>query len=158
MVMAVRSRTNDENNAYATLAEAVNGIGATGNPYLKPILSTNVDLGLEWYANNDTMVAGAIYWKEFNGGFETVAQLESFNLDGNQVQGLVETTQISDKDSTIKGIELSLTHSFDYLPGFWSGFGGKLSYNYADSDFEFEDQHGGDGVTVTVDQDNRGDH
>ncbi len=143
---------NDISNAYSSLAEAVNGISATGNPYLKPILSTNLDLGLEWYPNNDTMIAGAIYWKEFNGGFETVAQLETFNLDGNEVQGLVETTQISDDDSTIKGIELSLTHAFDYLPGFWSGFGGKLSYNYADSDFEFEDQHGGDGVTVTVDQ------
>ncbi|MGB5721879.1 MAG: TonB-dependent receptor, partial [Woeseiaceae bacterium] len=104
--------TNDE--PYATLAEAVNGIGATGNPYLKPILSTNLDLGLEWYANNDTMIAGAIYWKEFNGAFENVAQLETFNIDGNPVQGLVETTQISDDDSTIKGIELTLTHSFDY--------------------------------------------
>ena len=98
------------------------------------------------------MIAGAIYWKEFNGGFENVAQLETFNLDGNEVQGLVETTQISDDDSTIKGFEISLTHAFDYLPGFWSGFGGKLSYNYADSNFEFEDQHGGDGVSVTVDQ------
>ena len=136
---------------YNSLTEAVNGIGATGNPYLKPILSTNLDLGLEWYANADTMIAGAVYWKEFNGGFETVAQLESFNLDGNEVQGLVETTQISDDDSTIKGVELSLTHSFSYLPGFWAGFGGKLSYNYADSDFEFEDQHGGDGKTVNVD-------
>ena len=136
---------------YNSLTEAVNGIGATGNPYLKPILSTNLDLGLEWYANADTMIAGAVYWKEFNGGFETVAQLESFNLDGNEVQGLVETTQISSDDSTIKGVELSLTHSFSYLPGFWGGFGGKLSYNYADSDFEFEDQHGGDGKTVNVD-------
>jgi TonB-dependent receptor len=137
---------------YASLEEAVNGIGATGNPYLKPILSTNLDLGLEWYANQDTMIAGALYWKEFNGGFENVAQLETFNLDGNNVQGVVETTQISDRDSTIKGIELTLTHSFDYLPGFWSGFGAKFSYNYADSDFEFEDQHGGDGVSITVDQ------
>jgi len=143
---------NDEGSAYATLEQAVNGIGASGNPYLKPILSTNLDLGLEWYANEDTMVAGAIYWKEFNGGYETVAQLETFNLDGNNVQGLVETQQISDRDSTIKGFELTLTHSFDYLPGFWSGFGGKLSYNYADSDFEFEDQYGGDGVTIRVDQ------
>lgn len=143
---------NDLGSAYTTLAEAVNGISATGNPYLEPILSTNVDLGLEWYPNDNTMIAGALYWKEFNGGFETVAQLESFNLDGNQVQGLVETTQISDDDSTIKGIELSLTHSFDYLPGFWSGFGGRFSYNYADSSFEFEDQHGGDGLTVSVDQ------
>jgi TonB-dependent receptor len=137
---------------YTSLTEAVNGIGATGNPFLNPILSTNLDLGLEWYANADTMIAGALYWKEFNGGFETVAQLETFNLDGNPVQGLIETTQISDRDSTIQGFELSLTHSLDYLPGFWSGFGGKLSYNYADSDFEFEDQHGGDGVTITVDQ------
>lgn len=136
---------------YSSLTQAVNGIGATGNPYLEPILSTNVDLGLEWYPNADTMIAGAIYWKEFNGGFENVAQLESFNLDGNDVQGFVETTQISDNDSTIKGFELSLTHSFDYLPGFLAGFGGKLSYNYADSDFEFEDQQGGDGVTVAVD-------
>jgi len=143
---------NDVTNAYSTLNEAVNGISATGNPYLEPILSNNLDLGLEWYPNDDTMVAGAIYWKKFNGAFETVAQLETFNLDGNQVQGFVETTQISDDDSTLKGIELSLTHSFDYLPGFLSGFGGKFSYNYADSDFEFEDQHGGDGVTLTVDQ------
>jgi len=144
---------NDLSNAYSTLSEAVNGISATGNPYLKPILSDNLDLGLEWYSNEDTMIAGAIYWKKFNGGFENVAQLETFNLDGNNVQGYVETTQISDDESTIKGVELTLTHSFDYLPGFLSGFGGKLSYNYADSDFEFEDQHGGDGVTISVDQD-----
>lgn len=143
---------NDISNAYSTLEEAVNGISATGNPYLEPITSTNVDLGLEWYPNADTMIAGALYWKEFNGGFENVAQLETFNLDGNLVEGLVETTQISDDDSTIKGVELTVTHSFDYLPGFWSGFGARLSYMYADSDFEFEDQHGGDGTAVTVDQ------
>ena len=143
---------NDDTNAYSSLEEAVNGISATGNPFLKPILSTNVDLGLEWYTNNDTMIAGAVYWKEFNGAFETVAQPETFNLDGTLVEGLVETTQISDQKSTIKGIEITLTHAFDYLPGFWSGFGGKLSYMYADSDFEFEDQHGGDGVAISVDQ------
>ncbi|MGB5578400.1 MAG: TonB-dependent receptor [Woeseiaceae bacterium] len=144
---------DDDDEPYLTLAAAVNGIGATGNPYLKPILSTNLDLGLEWYPNENTMIAGALYWKEFNGAFENVAQLETFNIDGNPVQGLVETTQISDDDSTIKGIELTLTHSFDYLPGFWSGFGGKFSYNYADSNFEFEDQQGGDGVQIDVDPD-----
>jgi len=143
---------NDISNAYSTLAEAVNGITATGNPYLEPIMSTNLDLGLEWYPNADTMIAGLIYWKEFNGSYETVAQLETFDLDGNDVQGWVETTQISDDTSTISGIEITLTHAFDYLPGFLSGFGGKLSYNYADSDFEFEDQFGGDGVQITIDQ------
>ncbi len=142
---------NEESNAYTSLEQAVNGISATGNPFLKPILSDNVDLGLEWYLNDDTLIAGSVYWKRFNGGFENVAQLETFNLDGNAVQGFVETTQISDDESTIRGFELTLTHAFDYLPGFWSGFGGKFSFNYADSDFEFEDQQGGDGITVSVD-------
>lgn len=143
---------NDINNAYATLSEAVNGISATGNPYLKPLLSDNFDLGLEWYPNADTMVAGLVYWKDFNGSYETVAQLETFDLDGNDVQGWVETTQVSDKTSTITGVEITLTHAFTYLPGFWSGFGGKISYNYSDSDFEYEDQYGGDGVRVSIDQ------
>lgn len=143
---------NDVGNAFTTLSEAVNGISATGNPLLEPILSTNVDLGLEWYPNESTLLAGLVYWKEFNGGFETVAQLETFNLDGNEVQGVVETTQISDDKSTITGFEVTFVHAFDYLPGFWSGFGGKLSYNYADSDFEFEDQNGGDGIGVAIDQ------
>ncbi|NND73318.1 MAG: TonB-dependent receptor [Rhodothermales bacterium] len=151
--LATNSEDADDNEPYLTLAEAVNGIDATGNPNLKPIMSTNLDLGLEWYPNQNTMIAGALYWKEFNGAFENIAQSETFNIAGEPVQGLIETTQISDDDSTIKGVELTLTHSFDYLPGFWSGFGGKLSYNYADSNFEFEDQHGGDGVEVEVDQD-----
>ncbi|MEL6446593.1 MAG: TonB-dependent receptor [Pseudomonadota bacterium] len=142
---------NDLGNAYTTLSEAVNGIGATGNPQLEPLLSTNVDLGVEWYPNESTMIAGSVYWKDFNGGFETVAQLETFNLDGNLVQGTVETTQVNDDTSRITGFEATLIHDFDYLPGFLSGFGGKLSYNYVDSNFEFEDQNGGDGVDA-IDQ------
>ena len=141
---------NDVGHAYSSLSEAVNGISATGNPFLKPIMSTNVDLGLEWYPNASSMIAGLVYWKDFNGAFETVAQLETFNLDGNEVLGVIETTQTSDRTSTIRGFEVTLVHSFDYLPGFWSGFGGKISYNYSDSDFEFEDQFGGDGTGVQI--------
>ena len=144
---------NDENNAYTTLSEAINGISASGNPYLKPILSNNLDVGLEWYPNESTMIAGLAYWKNFNAQFQTAAQVETFNLDGNTVQGVVETTQLSNDTSTIKGFEVTAIHSFDYLPGFWSGFGGKISYNYADSDFEYEDQYGGDGVGVSINQD-----
>ncbi|MDB2316231.1 TonB-dependent receptor [Luminiphilus sp.] len=144
---------NDESNAYTSLSEAINGISATGNPYLKPILSNNLDVGLEWYPSESTMVAGLVYWKNFNAQFQTAAQVETFNLDGNRVQGVVETTQISNDTSTIKGFEVTAIHSFDYLPGFWSGFGGKISYNYADSDFEYEDQYGGDGVGVSIDRD-----
>ena len=106
---------NDENNAYTTLSEAINGISASGNPYLKPILSNNLDVGLEWYPNESTMIAGLAYWKNFNAQFQTAAQVETFNLDGNTVQGVVETTQLSNDTSTIKGFEITAIHSFDYL-------------------------------------------
>jgi len=96
---------NDENNAYTTLSEAINGISASGNPYL----------GLEWYPNESTMIAGLAYWKNFNAQFQTAAQVETFNLDGNTVQGVVETTQLSNDTSTIKGFEVTAIHSFDYL-------------------------------------------
>ena len=46
------------------------------------------------------------------------------------------------------GIELTASHAFTYLPGFLGGFGAKVSYNYASSDFEFEDDFAGEGVGV----------
>lgn len=139
--------SDDPASGYATLQEAVQGIAASGNPKLEPLASWNVDLGAEWYVNDDTMIAAGVYWKEFQGAFENTFQPEDFLIDGNTVTGTVRTTQVSDKKSNLTGFELTATHSFHYLPGFFSGFGAKFSYNYADSDFEFEDGNGGDGVS-----------
>ena len=142
---------NDESNAFSDLSEAINGISATGNPFLRPLTSMNYDFGLEWYPTQGTLLGAALYYKEFKGGFENVAQQETFNLDGNVVTGLVETTQTVNDESTLQGFEITAAHSFDYLPGFLGGLGAKFSYNYADSNFEFEDQHGGDGISLSVD-------
>ncbi len=139
--------SDDPDSGYASLEEAVQGIGAPGNPKLEPLPSWNLDLGVEWYANEDTMLAAGVYFKQFQGGFENAYQPEDFLIDGNTVSGTVRTTQVSDDTSNLNGLELTATHAFDYLPGFLSGFGGKFSYNFADSDFEFEDGHGGDGVS-----------
>ncbi|MBR9909183.1 MAG: TonB-dependent receptor [Gammaproteobacteria bacterium] len=142
--------TNDSSDSsdpgFASLEEAVQGVDANGNPKLEPLTSLNLDLALEWYVNDDTMLTAGVYWKEFKGGFESVFQQETFIIDGNPVVGSVRTTQVSDDDSELSGLELTATHAFTYLPGFASGFGVKFSYNYADSNFEFEDGFGGDGI------------
>ena len=143
--------SDDPDSGYATLEEAVQGIGAPGNPKLEPLPSWNLDVSLEWYANEDTMLAAGVYWKRFQGGFENVYQQEDFVIDGNTVSGTVRTTQVSGDKSDLTGLEVTATHAFDYLPGFLSGFGAKFSYNYADSDFEFEDGHGGDGTAFDAD-------
>jgi TonB-dependent receptor len=143
--------SSGDTESFDTLEDAVSGITATGNPQLKPLVSWNVDAALEWYPNQDTVLAGGIYYKSFEGGFESVFQRETFNIDGNSVDGFVRTTQTSNDSSDLYGLELTASHSFNYLPGFWGGFGAKLSYNYADSNFEFEDGVGGDGVQFDAD-------
>ncbi len=143
--------SDDPESGYASLEEAVYGISSPGNPKLQALPSWNVDVGVEWYANEDTLLAAGVYWKRFQGAFENAYQPEDFLIDGNVVTGSVRTTQVSDDESNLSGIEVTATHSFDYLPGFLGGFGGKFSYNYADSDFEFEDGHGGDGIAYDAD-------
>ena len=143
--------SDDPDSGYASLEEAAHGISSPGNPKLQALPSWNVDLGVEWYANEDTLLAAGVYWKRFQGAFENAYQPEDILIDGNVVTGSVRTTQVSDDESNLSGIEITATHSFDYLPGFLGGFGGKFSYNYADSDFEFEDGHGGDGVAFDAD-------
>ena len=134
------STNNDE---FGTQIEALSGgidqVTATGNPATEPLLSWNIDAGLEWYPNNDTILAINAYYKSFDGGFETVGQIEEFTVAGQSVDLLVNQVQTNDETSTIYGVEVTAAHRFSYLPAPLDGLGFKLSYNYADSDFEFED-------------------
>ena len=142
---------NANGTVYSSLEEAVAGITANGNPKLEPLTSWNFDVGVEWYPNDDTMIAVGAYWKQFQGAFENVYQSENFEIDGQTVEAFVRTTQVSDDKSDLTGLEITATHAFDYLPGFLSGFGMKFSYNYADSNFEYEDAFGGDGFSFDAD-------
>lgn len=112
---------------------------ANGNPNTKPFTSWNGDLAIEWYPNDDTILALGGYYKSFSGGFENVSTLETFEIDGQDLETLVTVQQTTNDKSTIYGVEMTASHAFSYLPDFWSNFGVKLSYNWANSDFEVED-------------------
>jgi len=144
-----------------TLEEAIGRVSGNGNPLQNPLMSWNFDVGVEWYPDSDSIVAVSTYIKSFQGGFNNVVQNESFSIDGRDVvlpvEGIVQT---SDQKSTLAGFEFTGAHRFSYLPGFLSGMGAKVSYNYVDSNFEFEDSRYGD-IFVTdengnVTQTNRG--
>ena len=143
------------NDDFATAEEAIaNGIdsvAATGNPLSDPLLSWNIDAGLEWYPNEDTILAFNAYYKSFNGGFETIAFNESFNIDGTDRDLLVTSVGTSDDSSTIYGLEVTAAHRLSYLPAPLDGLGFKLSYNYSDSNFEFEDDTLGALTTINPD-------
>ena len=132
------------------VADLINSVSASGNPRLEALTSWNFDAAVEWYPNDDTLLSVGLYYKRFKGGFTQVQAPETFLIDGIEVE--VPVTQIfnDDEASDLFGIEVTATHAFTYLPGLLSGLGAKISYNYATSNFEFEDENFGAG-TVFVD-------
>lgn len=134
-----------------SVAELIGLANATGNPQLNPLLSWNFDAALEWYPNDDTILAGGVYYKRFNGGFENVGQLETFDVNGQDLQALVTTQQTTSQSSTIYGFEVTAAHRLSFLPAPLDGLGFKLSYNFAKSNFRNEDGFLGAFSTVGAD-------
>lgn len=134
-----------------SLEDLIQNITANGNPAIDPLTSWNFDAGFEWYPNEDSIFAVSAYYKIFQGGFENVIANETYTLNGQDVQFPVAVQQTSEETSNLFGIEVTAAHRFSYLPGFLSGLGAKISYNYVDSNFEFEDSRYGDLFTRQLD-------
>ena len=137
-----RRLTVDDDDA-TSIADLVGTANASGNPDLLPLTSWNLDFAVEWYPNEDSIFAVGAYYKRFLGGFENAQRVENFTIDGQDFAADVTTSRTDEEESTLTGVEMTLAHSFNYLPGFLSGLGTKISMNLADSDFEFEDQNFG---------------
>ena len=135
----------EEGEVVDSVEQLITGVNGTGNPSLDPLMSWNFDAGFEWYPNEDSIFALGAYYKVFEGGFTNVVEQETYLLNGEEVSFDVSgLQQVSDDTSNLFGIEFTGSHRFSYLPGILSGLGAKVSYNYVDSDFEFEDSRLGD--------------
>lgn len=140
----------DDEDAMS-LEGLIQSITANGNPAIEPLKSWNFDAGVEWYPNDDSILAVSGYAKIFQGGFENVIANETYVLNGEDVEFPVAVQQTSNQTSNILGVEITAAHRFSYLPGILSGLGAKISYNYANSNFEFEDSRYGDLYTRQLD-------
>lgn len=127
--------------------DLLTNVSGAGNPFTQPLTSWNFDTALEWYPNEDSILAVGLYYKQFTGGFEQIRTIETFTIDGEPVEAEFTVSQTNEDTSDLFGVELTGSHRFSYLPGYLSGLGVKLSYNYGDSNFEFEDSLYGN-VTV----------
>ena len=119
--------------------DLITNVSGSGNPNAKPLTSWNFDAAIEWYPNDDSILALGVYYKRFKGGFQPARTAEPFIIDGQEVSADFTVTETVEKASDLYGVEFTGTHRFSYLPGLWSGLGAKLSYNYSDSNFVFED-------------------
>lgn len=135
----------DEDEPATSVDGLISGVTGFGNPSLDPLMAWNFDAGFEWYPNADSILAVSGYYKRFTGGFANVTENEEYIIDGQAVNFDVSgLQQVSDDASDLYGLEFTGSHNFSYLPGLLSGFGAKVSYNYVDSNFEFQDSRYGD--------------
>jgi TonB-dependent receptor len=105
----------------------------TGNGYLKPIRSTQYDLSAEWYFSKVGQLTASLFYKELkdvwtNGFYTTEVTNAGITVP------VVVTAPINAKEKgKMQGFELAYQQFYDFLPGFWSGFGIQANYTYIDS-------------------------
>ena len=122
---------------YQTFALDTNGhIQVTaGNPRLKPITSDNFDATLEWYFAGSRVGSITIdaFVKNIHNYIFNSTQPGSFTSNGITESEFIRGPQNFTGTGHVKGIELSYTQTYDFLPGFLSGFGLSANYTYLTS-------------------------
>jgi TonB-dependent receptor len=140
-----RTFQTDDDSSPTSLVDLLTGVNGSGNPDTQPLMSWNYDAAIEWYPNEDSIFSFGVYYKRFNGGFQQQTVLETFVIDGESVSLPITNSVTSDESSNLFGIETSIAYRWD------SGIGIKIGYNYADTDFEFEDSLYGDTYVTDLD-------
>jgi iron complex outermembrane recepter protein len=123
-----------------------------GNPVLEPILSTNYDLGFEWYFAPEALLSVSFFHKDIE-SFQQVTQTSTtFDQTGLPASVLVGSPQAANAPSTIattvvgfqntpggplKGYEISYQQPFTFLPGLLANFGTILNYTHVESDIVY---------------------
>ncbi|MBB1289268.1 TonB-dependent receptor [Pseudoalteromonas sp. SR43-6] len=140
-----RTFQEDTEGTATSISDLLVGVNGSGNPDTQPLMSWNYDAAFEWYPNEDSILALSLYYKQFNGGFQQQTVIEEFTVGGETVSLPITNSVTSDEDSEILGLEASFSYRWD------NGIGMKFGYNYADTDFEFQDSLYGDTFVTDVD-------
>ena len=122
-------------NNYADLAGAVNlnptnATGSRGNPDLQPTRSKNYDLSAEWYMSKDSLLSGAVFYKDVASYVNTVTDAEVYSTPGFPVQAYEITHPINGGGGHNEGFEAQFQHDI------WGGFGAIANYTYSYAVFD----------------------
>jgi len=104
-----------------------------GNPYLKPMKSTNLDVSAEWYFSRTGSLTAAGFYKDIKNYIQTGIS----NRDVTFTDGVTATYNVTSysnvADAKVKGFELSYQQFFDFLPGALKGLGLQANFTFVDS-------------------------
>ena len=153
-----RNNMTDMRNSLALSFDATQGplnpqtnqptgrfVGSSGNPALKPMKATALDLSFEKYFSNKAYLSAAAFFKKLdtytvpqttaNYDFTKLATALQIapgpNANGSYAGTFTQT--VNGSGGNIKGFELTASAPFDLLTRYLSGFGASASYSVTDS-------------------------
>lgn len=106
---------------------------SAGNPGLKPLESTNIDLTLEWYFSESGSLTSAIFNKDLKGYFVNGNRLEEFTNNG-ATQVVQLNGAVNSGEGKIRGFEVAYQQFYDMLPEPFNGFGMQFNYTFIDEE------------------------
>ncbi len=111
---------------------------SSGNPNLKPYVSDNLDLAVEWYYQESGYLSVGLFQKRVDNFLVSTVQNRAFEIEDqdNLFDGPpIFEVRLQDnlEEATVDGVELGFQHTFDYLSGPWSGFGFTANATLVDS-------------------------
>ena len=118
------------------------GTGNVGNPQLRPLTADSYDVTLEYYFRPGSSVVVGAFDKEIKGFFSNIASCQTVasapayvGLTPNGCTGgqYFITQTVNAAPGYARGLEVSGTTFFDFLPGIWSHFGLQANYSYVDT-------------------------
>jgi TonB-dependent receptor len=105
-----------------------------GNPMLKPITSTNVDLTAEWYFAK----AGSLTFSAFNKDLKDIIVTQNYGYTANDVTGkpqtFVVTGPVNGAKGFARGFEIAHQQYYDFVPEWLRGIGTQASWTYVQSE------------------------
>ena len=124
-----------------------------GNPYLEPYVAEQLDIGLEWYPTDDSIIALNAFGKQVDSFIITVTELIEF-IDPNTNAPIPDPESggnvrlqyqgpRNEEGAFIGGLEFAAQYVFTDMPSPWDGFGVQFNHTWVDTDAEFVNPNSG---------------
>lgn len=131
--------------AYSDVNFTVTG----GNSQLDPLVSDNVDLGVEWYFTQQAVFGVALFHKDIDSFISSPTTSEPLRPEDRAAVAAVFPTQpglldpsliwtyrtsANTEGTKLDGFEIAYQQTFKGLPGIWKNFGFLGNFSYVDAE------------------------
>ncbi len=106
--------------------------GTIGNPQIKPVSATNVDLLGEKYFGTIGILSGGLFYKRLN-DFIFTRRFQSSVYPGSEGIPINLTQAQNGEDASLFGFEVAYQQNLAFLPGFLKGFSIYSNYTFTNS-------------------------